>query len=57
MVSDDPKKRLQKTCDELVAAASVETDPEKLATMLEEIFAALEERERTLSLRQNPSGY
>jgi len=57
MVSDGPKKRLEKTWDELVAAASVETDPEKLATMLEEIFAALEERERTLSLRQNPSGF
>jgi uncharacterized protein YllA (UPF0747 family) len=55
MVSDGPKKRLDKNWEELVAAASLETDPEKLATMLEEIFAALEERERTLSLRQNPS--
>jgi uncharacterized protein YllA (UPF0747 family) len=57
MVSDGPKKRLEKNWEELVAAASMETDPEKLATMLEEIFAALEERERTLSLRQNPSGF
>jgi hypothetical protein len=57
MVSDGPKKPPEKTCDELVAAASVETDPEKLATMLEEIFAALEERERILSLPQNPSGF
>jgi hypothetical protein len=38
-------------------SASTETDPEKLATIMEEIFAALEERERTLSLSQNPSGF
>jgi hypothetical protein len=56
MVSDSPKKRLERTWDELVAEATAETDPEKFATMLEEIFAALEERERTLSLRQNPAG-
>jgi len=56
MLSDDPKKRVENNWEELVAAASMETDPEKLATMLEEIFAALEERERTLTLRQNPSG-
>ena len=55
MLSDGPK-RLDKTWEELAAAASIETDPEKLAMILEEIFAALEERERTLSLRQNPSG-
>jgi len=57
MLSDVPQKRLDKTWEELVSAASMETDPEKLATMLEEIFAALEERERTLSLPQNPSGF
>lgn len=57
MLSDGPKKRLEKTWEELVSAASMETDPEKLATMLEEILAALEERERTLSLPQNPSGF
>jgi len=57
MVSDGPKKRLETNWEELVAAASMETDPEKLATMLEEIFAALEERERTLSLRHNPPGF
>jgi hypothetical protein len=57
MLSDGPKKRLEKTWEELVSAASMETDPEKLATMLEEIFAALEERERTLSLPQNPSAF
>jgi hypothetical protein len=57
MVSDGPKKRPEKNWEELVAAASMETDPEKLATMLEEIFAALEERERTLSLRQDTSGF
>jgi len=56
MVSDGAKKRPEKNWEELVAAASMETDPEKLASMLEEIFAALEERERTLSLRQDTSG-
>ena len=55
MLSDGPK-RLKKTWEELVAAASMETDPEKVATIMEEIFAALEERERILSLSQNPSG-
>jgi len=55
MLSDGPK-RLEKTWEELAAAASIETDPEKLAMILEEIFAALEERERAKSLRQNPSG-
>jgi len=49
MLSDGPKKRLEKTWEELVSAASMETDPEKLATMMEEIFAALDERERTPS--------
>jgi hypothetical protein len=29
MVSDDPKKRLEKNWGELVAAASMETDSEK----------------------------
>jgi|GraSoi2013_115cm_1033766.scaffolds.fasta_scaffold14302_1 hypothetical protein len=56
MRSDGPK-RLEKTWEELATAASMETDPEKLATILEEIFAALEERERTLSLPQNRSGF
>ena len=56
MLSDGPK-RLKKTWEELTATASMETDPEKLATIMEEIFAALEERERTLSLSQNPSGF
>jgi hypothetical protein len=56
MLSDDPK-RLKKTWEELVAVAAMETDPEKLATIMEEIFAALEERERVLSLSQNPSGF
>jgi uncharacterized alpha-E superfamily protein len=52
MLSDSPK-RLKKTWEELTAAASMETDPEKLGTILEEILAALEERQRTLSLPQN----
>ncbi|MBZ5548482.1 MAG: hypothetical protein LAO22_11100 [Acidobacteriia bacterium] len=56
MLSDGPK-RLKKTWEELVTAASTETDPEKLAMTMEEIFAALEERERTRSLSQNPSGF
>ena len=54
MLSDGPKQP-DKTWEQLVAAASNETDPEKLATMLEEIFAALEERERTLNQPQNPA--
>jgi len=53
MLSDRPK-RLEKTWEELTAAASMETDPEKLGTILEEILAALEERQRTQSLLQNP---
>jgi hypothetical protein len=40
-------KRGKKTWDELVTAASIETDPEKVANIAEEIFAALEERERS----------
>ena len=36
----------KKTWEELVMAASMETDPEKVASIAEEIFAALEERER-----------
>lgn len=54
MLSDGPKQ-LKKTWEELAAAASMETDPERLATIMEEIFAALEERERTRSLPQHPS--
>ena len=45
MLSDGPKQR-KKTFDELAAAASKETDPEKIAAIAEEIFAVLEERER-----------
>lgn len=52
MLSDSPK-RLEKTWEELTAAASIETDPEKLGTILEEILAAHEQRQRTLSLPQN----
>ncbi len=37
MRSDGPK-RLEKTWEELATAASMETDPEKLATILEEIL-------------------
>jgi hypothetical protein len=55
MLSDD-SKRVDKTWEEVAAAASLETDPEKLGMMLEEILAALEERERTLALLVNPAG-
>jgi|HubBroStandDraft_1064217.scaffolds.fasta_scaffold13737_2 hypothetical protein len=54
MISDGSKKRFEKNWEELVTTASMETDPEKLATMFEEIFAALEERERNLPQRQGP---
>ena len=56
MLSDGPQ-RFKRTWEELVAAASMETDTEKLAITMEEIFAALEERERTLSPSQNPSRF
>jgi hypothetical protein len=46
MLSDGPT-RPKKTWEELTAAASVETDPEKLGMIVEEILAALEERQRT----------
>jgi len=55
MLSDAPGGRV-KSWQELAAAASIETDPEKLGNIMEEIFAALEERERTLSLSQDSSG-
>ena len=55
MLSDSPK-RLEKTWEELTAAAAMETDPEKLGTILEEILAALEKRQRTLSLPPNAFG-
>jgi len=55
MLGDGPKP-LEKTWEELAAAASTETDPEKLAMVLEEIFAALAKRERSLSPPRNPSG-
>lgn len=44
-------KQAKKTWEELAAAASTETDPEKIAKIAEEIFAALEERERCSSSR------
>ena len=52
MLSNGPK-RPKKAWEELTAAAAMETDPEKLGTIMEEIFAALEERQRTLSPPQN----
>ncbi|MGA3091881.1 MAG: hypothetical protein ABSD75_25010 [Terriglobales bacterium] len=56
MLSDAPEQP-KKSWEQLAAAASLETDPEKLATIMEEIFAALEERERNLSLSQAPPGF
>jgi hypothetical protein len=53
----DGMQRRKKTWEELVAAASLETDPEKLAMTMEEIFAALEERGRTSSPPQDPSAF
>ena len=47
MLNDDLKQS-KRTWAELVAAAEKETDPEKIAGIAEEIFAALEERERRL---------
>lgn len=41
--------QFKKTWEELASAASKETDSEKIAAIAEEIFAALEERERSLS--------
>ena len=54
MLSEDVGQH-KKTWEELIAAASMEADPEKLATMMEEIFAALEERDRPPSLLPNPT--
>jgi len=56
MFSDGPK-RIKKAWEELIAAASLETDPEKVATIMEEIFAALEEREQLLTMAQASSGF
>lgn len=53
-MSGEGPKQIKKPWEELVAAASMETDPEKLGTIMEEILAALEERERILSRSQNP---
>ncbi len=53
MFRDDQKPQ-KKTWEELTAAASEQTDPEKLEMLLEEILAALEERERTQSLPPSP---
>jgi hypothetical protein len=50
MPSNGPTQR-RKTWEELASAASKEADPEKIATIMEEIFAALEEREQTCLTR------
>jgi hypothetical protein len=48
-VFSEDRKPQKKTWEELTAAASTKTDPEELATILEEMLAALEERERAQS--------
>jgi len=54
MLKDGSRQR-KKTWEELASAASKETNPEKIAMIAEEIFAALEERERTCPKRtENP---
>jgi hypothetical protein len=52
----DGTNQPKKSWEELAAAASSESDPEKLGTIMEEIFAALEERERSMALGQNLLG-
>jgi len=47
MINDAPKQA-RKSWEELLTAASRETDPEKSAYLAEELFAALEERERIM---------
>jgi len=42
----DGSRQYKKTWEELTSAASKETNPEKIAMIVEEMFAALEERER-----------
>ena len=54
MPSDDTEQ-LKRSWEELMAAASLETDPEKLGTIMEEIFASLEEREHPPSLLSHPT--
>ncbi len=49
MLDAGQPSKTRKTWEELVILAAKETDPEKVASIAEEIFAALEERERTLS--------
>jgi len=51
----DHSESQKKTWEELTAAAATETDPEELAMILEELLAALEERERVQLLEHNPS--
>lgn len=55
MTGEGPKQ-VKKPWEELIGAASMETDPEKLGTIMEEIFAALAERERILSQSQDSVG-
>ncbi len=50
MLSSGPAQH-RRTWEELASAAKKETDSEKIATIMEEIFAALEEREQTCLAR------
>jgi hypothetical protein len=53
MLPDGSKRR---TWDQLTAAEATETDAEKRAIILEEMLAALEERERAQSIAPDSSG-
>jgi len=55
MLADSPKQA-KKTWEELLAAATSENDPEELGAIMEEIFAALEERGQSTSPPQNLAG-
>lgn len=44
-MESDGSTQPRKSWEELVAAASLETDPERQALMMEEILAALEKRQ------------
>ncbi len=53
-MANNGTKTPKRSWEELLTAASMETDPEKVASIAEEIFAALEERERTEVDTQGP---
>ena len=54
MFSDNSKLQ-KRTWEELTAAAATQTDREELDMILEQLLAALEERERVQLMEHNPS--